>query len=37
MVLLPKNLGIPVLLVVKDSFETIPELVNNVIAEVNSF
>jgi len=32
-----KNLGIPVLLVVKDSFETVPELVNNVIAEVNSF
>ena len=26
-----------VLLVVKDSFETVPELVNNVIAEVNSF
>lgn len=32
-----KNLGVPVLLVVKDSFETVPELVNNVIAEVNSF
>ena len=32
-----KNLGIPALLVIKDSFETIPELANNVIAEVNSF
>ncbi|WDT68851.1 phosphate acetyltransferase [Cloacibacterium sp. TD35] len=32
-----KNLGIPVLLVIKDGFETVSELVNNVIAEVNSF
>ena len=32
-----KNLGIPALLVVKDNFETVPDLVNNVIAEVNSF
>lgn len=32
-----KNLGIPALLVVKDNFETVSELANNVIAEVNSF
>ncbi len=34
---LAKSLGIPVLLVIKDTFETVAELVNHVIVEVNSF
>lgn len=34
---LAKSLGIPVLLVIKDTFETVSELVNHVIVEVNSF
>lgn len=32
-----KNLSIPALLVIKDSFESVSELANNAIAEVNSF
>lgn len=34
---LAKSLGIPVLLVIKDTFETVAELVNHVTVEVNSF
>ncbi len=34
---LAKTLGVPVLLVTKDNAESIPELVNNVVAEVHSF
>jgi phosphate acetyltransferase len=34
---LARSLGIPVLLVVKDTFETLAELVNHTVVEVNSF
>lgn len=34
---LAQTLGVPVLLVTKDSFDTSAELVNNVVAEVHSF
>ncbi len=34
---LARSLGVPVLLVIKDTFETITELVNHTVVEVNSF